>query len=391
MVVVPLRDRFRWPISANLSYRLGSMSDVEPNHRAPRRGCAAALGILLAAPAAALSFAWLSSGLSWWSALLALGLVLLVLGLLFVHASPGLSHRLLAAGGLLVLGPWLVRVVWVRGSEQARVTTLPGDGGSRLVSRLYPEGDGSLAAAALLRAVGGLRDAESAEFPNILKEAYARTNPSAQSLPTPAIATYLGLQSPTGFDTIVIRPPEQRVAADAAVVFLHGYAGNFYVYCWEMAQAAAAANLLTLCPSTGPAGAWWEANGEQTLLATLDYAHDIGMNRVYLAGLSNGAAGASMLALQHQRRLAGLVLVSGMRAETPPSLPVLVVQGATDKMMPAAYARTYAARGANVKYHEIRGGHFVFLSEVERVRPLIAEFLGALEKRATALPRGRAL
>jgi predicted esterase len=111
------------------------------------------------------------------------------------------------------------------------------------------------------------------------------------------------------------------------------------------------------------------------------------MNRVYLAGLSNGAAGASVLSLKHEQRLAGLVLISGMRAEAPPSLPVLVVQGSSDQMMPAAFARAYAAKSARVSYRELTGGHLLFLSEHARVRPLIAGFLQDLEKRATALPR----
>lgn len=353
----------------------------------PQRGCASALGLALAAPATALSYAWLASGLSWWSAVLAIGLVLLVLGSLVVHAQRGLGHRLLAAGGLLVLGPWLGRAVLVRGSEQARLTTLPADTGARVLSRLYPESDGAIAIAGLLTAWGRVNDDEAGQFAQILRAAFARTEPSAATQPTPAIATYLGLQSPSSFDTIMIRPPEQRVAADGAVVLLHGDAGNFYVYCWELAQAAAAANLVTLCPSTGPSGAWWEPAGEQTLLATLDYAHAIGMNRLYLAGLSNGAAGASVLALKHAKRLAGLVLVSGMRAEAPPALPVLVVQGSSDKMMSAAVARRYAARGAHVKYHEVSGGHFIFLSEFEKVRPAIEQFLSELEKKATALPQ----
>jgi pimeloyl-ACP methyl ester carboxylesterase len=363
------------------------MSANEQLGQTPKRGCASALGLVLLAPAGALSYAWLSSGLSWWSAVLAMGLVLLALGLLVVHAQRGIGHRLLAAGGLLVLGPWLGRVVFVRGSEQTRLTTLPADTGARLLSRLYPETDGTLAMAGLLSSMGSMRDSETSRFPTILKEAYARTEPNAANHPTPAIATYLGLQSPGGFDTIVIRPPEQRVAADGAVLFLHGYAGNFYVYCWELAQAAAVANLLTLCPSTGPSGAWWEASGEQIVTATLDYAHAIGMNRVYLAGLSNGAAGASVLSLQHQKRLAGLVLISGMRAEGPPPLPVLVVQGSSDEMMPASHARAYAARGTNVTYHEVVGGHFVFLSKFEQVRLTVAQFLSELEKKATALPQ----
>jgi pimeloyl-ACP methyl ester carboxylesterase len=360
---------------------------TDQNAPEPRRGCAASIGLALLAPTVVITLAWLSCRLSWWSAALALGLGLSALGLLLLHAQRRLAQRALAAGAILLLGPWLLRAVLVRGSEQTRLTTLPGDSGPRLLSRLYPEPDGTVGMASLITALGRLHDPEAAHFADILRAAYERAQPAAALEPTPAIASYLGQQSPRAFDTIVIRPPEQRVAPDGALVFLHGYAGSFYVYCWEIAQAAAAANLLTLCPATGPQGTWWDDDGDATLKATLDYAHDIGMNRVYLAGLSNGAAGASVLAHKYSKRLSGLVLVSGMRAETPPALPVLVVQGSTDRMMTAPYARAYAARAANVSYREIVGGHLIFLSETEKVRPLIAAFLSELEGRATALPQ----
>lgn len=365
------------------------LREVNTDHQptqARGSGCASLLGLALLAPAVALFYAWLSYGLSWWSCALASGLFLLGLGLLVASTRRGLGLRLLAAGALLVLGPWLLRALVVRGSESTRLTTLPADSGPRLVSRLYPETDGTLLAAGLLGALGGLRDPEASRLGQILRDAYDRTAPTAALSPTPAVGTYLGLQSPSAFDMIVIRPPEQRVAPDAAVVFLHGYAGNLYVYCWELAQAAARANLLTLCPSTGPTGAWWAPDGEQILQATLDYAERTGLNRVYLAGLSNGAAGASVLALKHHPRLAGLLLISGMRAESPPALPVLVIQGSADPMMPAPQARAYAARSSSVSYHEIAGGHFILLSEHAKVRPLIAQFLAQLEQRATALP-----
>lgn len=351
---------------------------------AARSGCAPLAALLVLALGAALGAAWLLVGLSPWSGALAAGLSLVGAGLL-LGMQRELGKRLLALGAVLVLLPLLLRIVLVRGSEQVRLTTLSADTGPRLVSRLYPEPDGTLVMAALLGATGRLRDPESARFGEILERAYARTEPGATLQPTPAVATYLGLQSAGAFDTYVVRPPVQRVAPDAAVVFLHGYAGGFYVYCWEMAQAAAAANLVTLCPSIGPAGAWWEPAGADVVEATLAYAHGLGMNRIYLAGLSNGAAGASVLSLELRGRLAGVVLVSGTRAEKPPEVPVLVVQGTQDQMMPASSARAYAGRRANVRYREVSGGHFIFLSQVERVRPIIAEFLSRLEKQATAL------
>jgi pimeloyl-ACP methyl ester carboxylesterase len=130
-----------------------------------------------------------------------------------------------------------------------------------------------------------------------------------------------------------------------------------------------------VCPSLDANAAWWTERGDHTFEKTLAYLRSRGINRVYLAGLSNGAAGASVLALRHERQLAGLVLVSGMRAERPPALPTLVVQGSRDSMTPAAFARAYAAKSARARYREIAGGHFVFLSKSELVRPAIADFL----------------
>jgi pimeloyl-ACP methyl ester carboxylesterase len=91
-----------------------------------------------------------------------------------------------------------------------------------------------------------------------------------------------------------------------------------------------------------------------------------------------------VLALKYQRDLSGLVLISGARADTPPSIPVLVVQGEGDRMMPASYARAYAAQSPGVRYFEVPGGHLVFLSRYQRIRPVIADFLSSLEQKASA-------
>jgi pimeloyl-ACP methyl ester carboxylesterase len=358
------------------------MSHEPASPSAARRGCAAVFGLALLGVFGGLGFAWIAFGLSLWTGALVVGVLLLALGSFLRAPGRVVAEQLLGAGTVLVLLPIFLRILIVRGSEHTKLTRLPADSGPGWLSRIYPESDGTLLMAGLLRGAGALRDPEAARFGEILEAAYERTEPSAALQPTPAVGTYLGQQGPSGFDTIVIRPPEQRVAADGAVVFLHGYAGSFYVYCWEMAQAAAAANLLTLCPATGPSGTWWDDTGAEILRLTLEHAHAIGMNRVYLAGLSNGAAGASVLVSKFQRRFAGLVLVSGGRAQVPPPLPVLIVQGAKDEMMPATHARAYASRGHDVTYHEVPGGHFVFLSDVERVRPAIAAFLSELERAA---------
>jgi pimeloyl-ACP methyl ester carboxylesterase len=245
------------------------------------------------------------------------------------------------------------------------------------VARLVPEADGVLAAARILTLTQGLNDEEAGSFEAILRASYERMG-AARSAATPSVATYLGLQRPEAFDTVSIAGPA-GAPEQAAVIFLHGYAGNFLVYCWEIAQAAAAVNALTLCPSVGSGGVWWTSGGEQTFLETLRHAREHGVQRVYLAGLSNGAAGASVIASKHAHELSGLILISGSRAKAPPAgLSTLVVQGNRDRMMPAALARAYAAAGG-AQYEEVEGGHLVFLSRHQRVRRIIADFLKVRE------------
>ena len=138
--------------------------------------------------------------------------------------------------------------------------------------------------------------------------------------------TLLGRQRPEAFDALVIEPRGR--SPKAAVVFLHGYAGSFTLECWMMAEAASSIDALTVCPSTGFSGQWWTRDGERSLRATLAYLDERGLSRPYLAGLSNGAVGASALAPRLARSLAGLVLIAGASPEgSTGGLPTLVVQG----------------------------------------------------------------
>lgn len=323
---------------------------------------------------------WFLWGLSLWSLLIGSSLLIETTALLlFVMHSPG-ARTLSALSLMLLLGTSALRVGLAHNSDLLQLITLPGPGGTRWLNSLVPESDGCQLAAQVLRIRGGLRDEEAPQFHAILRDAYARADADRWALPTPAIATYLGLQSPSAFDTVVI----QRGVAKptGALIFLHGYAGNFYVYCAEAAAAAAQANLLTVCPSVTAQGAWWTNAGEQTFRETVRYLKNRGIRRLYLAGLSNGAAGASSIAPRHVRELSGLVLISGVSASRPPPLPTLVIQGSRDRMMRASRARTYAAQSAQARYRELSGGHFIFLSQYRRVRSLIADFLRERERAA---------
>jgi pimeloyl-ACP methyl ester carboxylesterase len=185
--------------------------------------------------------------------------------------------------------------------------------------------------------------------------------------------TTFGRQGPDGFDTLVFEA--SGPAASAGVVFLHGYGGSFRLECWLVAEAARAIGAITVCPATGFRGHWNGRDGERTVRAALDYLHARGVRRVYLAGLSNGAAGASTLAPKFAPMLSGLILISGAPSGgTAARLPALVIYGERDRVAPAAAARAFAAR-AQASYLGLEGGHFVLLMRRVQARDAIASWL----------------
>jgi poly(3-hydroxybutyrate) depolymerase len=274
---------------------------------------------------------------------------------------------------------WRIAVVAGEGPV-LRIITLPHAGATRWVDCMLPERTGALLAARWLQ----LSDGGEALEP-VLADAYARMDAALGAAPTPAIATYLGLQRRAAFDTIVVEPTgaSQGARPESALLFLHGYAGNFDVYCWHLALAAKATNTLVVCPSIGPRGDWWTQRGLDTVRATLAYLHARGIARVYLAGLSNGATGAGVIAPRIAGQLAGLVLISGAprHGSAPAAVPLLVIQGDRDGMMPPSLARAFVARAtASHRYVSLRGGHFIFLSRWREVTATLASWLQQQEQ-----------
>lgn len=278
--------------------------------------------------------------------------------------------------GLLLLVA-SVRLLFADGSG-LHTLRLP-DEGRRLANRLVAERDGTLFAAHALMLSGRLPASDAREFVPALEAAFTRLHDAEGLSATPAIATWLGLQSPGSFDAVVI-PPEDITAPETAVVFLHGHAGSFAVYCWQMARSARAISALTVCPSVGPAGDWWSRQGEETLERTYSWLARRGVRRVYLAGLSNGGVGASVLvgrAAHPGLELRGLLLISGASTKVPPPrVPVLLVEGKHDSMMPARLMREAAHRaGRLATYVELDSGHFAFLDRHEKCEKAITSWL----------------
>jgi pimeloyl-ACP methyl ester carboxylesterase len=175
-------------------------------------------------------------------------------------------------------------------------------------------------------------------------------------------------KAPSG-DVIAYPGYEQIELGDVAsakgvVIFLHGFGGAFTLPCWQLAQAAREAGLATVCPALGFRGDWWSREGRRIFADSLSRLRARGAKRVFLAGLSNGAVGASALA--RSKRLAGVILISGMGRGVPEGMPSLVLYGKRDR---------HFRRGRDVV--TLEGGHFAFLLEHERAHAAIARWLAS--------------
>lgn len=263
-------------------------------------------------------------------------------------------------------------------SEGSTMTMPEGSSGAsaRIVSRLVDESDVAVAGTRVLVASGMLRD-DAAELPGAMRRSYDDMRREQGDMPSPVVTTYLGMQSASGFDVLVVEPPADSSAAshDTAVIFLHGFAGNFDLPCWQIAHAA---RVLTACPSTRWIGDWWTSDGHATLERTIDLVRARGAKHIVLAGLSNGGYGASRLAPMVRGKISGLILISGAAPDArAPGVPTLVIHGTADEMAPVSDARGYAQR-YDARFVGLNAGHFAMLVRKEEndraVRAFVAGF-----------------
>jgi pimeloyl-ACP methyl ester carboxylesterase len=151
-----------------------------------------------------------------------------------------------------------------------------------------------------------------------------------------------------------------------------------------MVKAGDQLDAITVCPSTNPVGAWWTSEGQSILQETLDYLRQRGVERIYLAGLSNGAIGTSRLAHQFKSDVAGLILISGAdpRASIA-DIPVLLLHGRNDERIPVSVMEGYAlAAGMNAEYHLFESDHFLLLKQADDVQKVIVGWLRRQERNA---------
>jgi len=238
---------------------------------------------------------------------------------------------------------------------------------------VFEERDAAILGARLLAWSGVMRAPEFPTLPGLLVHAYDDMEAElGHRMGSVVISTMLGTDDGGAFAAFVVEPEGQ---ARGTVVFLHGYAGNFLLQCWQVAVAARAAGMRTICPSTDMSGRWSDPHGERIARVALYDAHRGGLT--VLAGLSAGGVGASRLAPDLEGEIGALVLLSGADpAASDPRVPTLVIHGDHDRMASTASARQYRdAHRSRVRYVELEGTHFVLLERQAEVRAAITRFL----------------
>jgi pimeloyl-ACP methyl ester carboxylesterase len=265
-------------------------------------------------------------------------------------------------------------VMFVRGCTAGEGNTLHMTTSARIVDRLVDEQDIALSGMRVLVAGRMLQD-DRDTMPDAMREAYKQMREEQGDSPSPVAATYLGLQRPGAYDMMLIEP-EAREKATTAVVFLHGYAGNFLLPCWQVSQAVKGLDVLTACPSTDFVGRWDTEQGEETVRDVVKVLHARGVTKIVLAGLSNGGYGASMLAPRFTSTFAGYVFISGVDDEAASAdAPVLLIHGRSDGMAGYDEALSYQSNHANVKLVTLNAAHFAMLVKSKEANKALRDFV----------------
>ena len=175
------------------------------------------------------------------------------------------------------------------------------------------------------------------------------------------------------------------------IVILHGAGGNGDAILPQWVRRLEG-KFIIACPSY-PMGAWWSANAEDLvleLIREIQGAYAADYNRVFLAGLSNGAVGAYMIGMFHPDRFAGIVPIAGSITErymhflvNLKNTPVYMVQGEFDSFFPIKYSRRVHTILSDMKYPVVyrehaekgrgHGGHFLPEGEIPALRAWLAK------------------
>lgn len=340
------------------------------------------LGTLLALPLLALSVLVFTlpvtiSGIGY-----LLACFLTIVGLLIAPWEGKYSAVLTSTGVLAIVIIASVRLALTKQADTSRLTvvTLPQGQETRWINTLIDEQDLLIFGETIFHLLGGDSPREHEQITAALHKSYTDLKEIRPVFPSPVIGTYLNLQRRDAFDATIIKPEILR-HPKTAIIFLHGYMGNVTAQCREIAKAVDQFGAMTVCPSAGWQGHWWESEGEAILGATFQYLREQGIKIFYLGGYSNGGHGISLLVskLVREDGLRGLFFIDGIdegASIRATGLPVLIVQAAQDERVSAEWSRQHAvAVGEAGTYVEVEGDHFMIMKQPGLMQDAITTWL----------------
>lgn len=300
-----------------------------------------------------------------------------LLGVVASLAAPWRRTRPVVVGAIvLALAVVIYRYYAAAEGTSVHAMTGPHGGESRAIDRIVPERDVAIGGSALLLATDRMPH-DSPGLLDALRDGYSRMRRAEGPVPSAVVGTFLFGQSPDDHTLLRVAPPRYE-PPEGVVVFLHGFIGSVTLLCWQVAQAANPVGIDVVCPATSWEAEWASDEGRQTVERTIETLRGQGVRRIYLAGLSAGAIGASRLA--RDLDVDGVILISGASSMGRASgKPTLVLQGAQDRMTPPRFARAYA-RLSRAQYEEHPdAGHWLALSHHEWVMQHMRRWLAAQE------------
>ncbi len=349
------------------------MTDAAPAKKDRQGGCLLfVLGMLIGLPLLALCGLTALGPPSIETCVFTLAILLFVVGCL---VAPWRRTKPLVLGGIVLATAVVTYRYFAAGEgETVHAMTGPQGGASRVIDRVVPERDVAIGGSTLLLATGGLHEPGLLDA---LRDGYSRMRRAEGPVPSPVVGTFLFGQRPDDHALLRIAPPRYE-PPEAVVVFLHGFIGSVTLLCWQVAQAANPVGIDVVCPATTWEAEWASPEGRDTVERTIATLRAQGVRRIYLAGLSAGAVGASRLA--PDLGVEGVILISGASSlARAPGVPALVLQGARDTMTPPEPARRYG-RFARVEYPEQPdAGHWLILSHSEWAMQHMRRWLAAQE------------
>lgn len=336
------------------------------------RRAARSFGIVLAFVAAPLAVLSVTTPVSVVGFVYVIGTLTVIAGLITAPKRVTRMHGVTRAGLALLVLVMLFRVATAGSGKTLTMTR--GDGSAPVLDRLLPEHDVAVTSARAVRFTGMLPASDTKNLVSTLEGSFEKMAQEEGSYPSPIVRTALGLQDAHGYDVIEVVSPLPH--PDSAVLFLHGYGGNFSLQCWAVARAAKLANASTFCPSTRLWGDWWRGDGPAIVEDMLQRLRARGFTRIVLAGLSNGGLGASAIAPKlHDKEIVGLLLISGAMSGAPAArVPTIAFEGSRDSMMPPAVIRDYA-NGTGATYVELDGTHFLLLEKLDAMTEKMSAWL----------------